>query len=301
MRRRRSPPRRSPRTRGAARARRRTHRRRCASRRPAPRAFRHRRARPARRARRLPRLEALKTVKTDQRAVRPHDRETRRSRTSRASRPRPVRPRRPGEAAVVGMPNGDQPGDRVEVRQVTTAAEGAHRTVVAGEPLLVVRLVRRGGGDDRRPNGRRSRDLLTRSAIPSAASPSVEMSHVLRTASYATTGSLTRSYGPETDAAAEPRSTAPAPPAGARVRGGRPADAAGESYRPDWNAVTIVRPTERLSGSTCVSCCARSKLASRSRESRRVTTSQSTPTTSVRSAVAGRPLEPQRTRSTEPS
>ena len=60
--------------------------------------------------------------------------------------------------------------------------------------------------------------------------------------------------------------------------------AAPSKRRPTWNAATVVRPNVKLSGSTCVSCCA-SAVVYGSRERRLPTTSQSRATASVEVGV----------------
>src|SRR5262245_61557012 len=147
-----------------------------------------------------------------------------------------------------------------------------------------------------------SGELLMARRVVVPARASVEMSHVECAASYATTGSLARAFGPGgLLAVVRPGSNPLRHDAPSFVVIAQPTFVAAPSTRrPTWNAATVVRPTVKLSGSTCVSCCAPGSVYG-SRESLRPTSSQSRDTPSARSALTTSTPPPQRTTSRAPS
>jgi hypothetical protein len=131
---------------------------------------------------------------------------------------------------------------------------------------------------------------------------SVEISQTPCSALYATTGSLAASAVPG-------RGAFRVTPGSSPLRHVRPLsferahamfDAAPLKRRPVWKAATVVPPQVKLSGSTCVSCC-ESSFRWMSRESRRLTISQSAAMRSLPSAVTVSRPAPQATVSTAPS
>ena len=126
--------------------------------------------------------------------------------------------------------------------------------------------------------------IARRVVAPSSAS--VEISHVPCAASYATTGSLARAFGPGGRlAVVRPGRRPLRHEAPSSVVTAQPTLVAAPSKRrPTWKAATVVRPNVKLSGSTSVSCCA-SEVVYGSRERRRPTTSQSRATASAQVGV----------------
>ena len=184
----------------------------------------------------------------------------------------------PGEATVRRAPCPDLAGLPVEVGEVAAAAVGAPRPRVAGQPLLVVALclvVRRG----LRPA---PGEAVGRAADEQPARVLVRTQR--RDQPRAAQSRRTRRPG-RSPGRSHARGSPSATICPASVEVAQPIPAAPPSTRrPDWKAVTIVEPTARLSGSTCVSCCAPARRSA-SRESCRLTISQSAATMSINSAL----------------
>ena len=166
--------------------------------------------------------------------------------------------RRPRATAVRRVAGLDQPAPEVHVREVAAAPEPAPRRVVADDPLLVVTVELVRAAVRGRLQLMPLRDRLTSSSLTSKPPPSVHASHQRWAASYAATGSLTANDCPGGDEKIDSPGSKP-------ERHVRPASSDVEnpmfpappsSNRPDWKTVTTVEPKAKLSGSTCVSCCA---------------------------------------------